>query len=216
MAADQFFPFRALAPLLLLFTVSGCYEKIELEETESEKPFPLKLSDDVDTFFKRKIDSLSSLLKNPEMIEDIRSSIQVNEKLTQSDILRKDDQWKQASPEGTMIQKFLTNRSAKILRDLKEKDQSFVEIFIADAIGLVVCMTNKTTDYNQADEFWWKDTFTKQEARHGNIEYDESARSRAISIYVPVEDPETNRTIGVCKAVINLQSIIDGIAENEP
>ena len=69
--------------------------------------------------------------------------------------------------------------------------------------------SNKTSDYLQADESWWTKAFAggSGDTHHGAIEYDESARSEAISLYVPVIDPDTRQAIGVIKAVCDITAI---------
>ncbi len=103
----------------------------------------------------------------------------------------------------------LTNPCAKVLVGFQETNKGFSEVFVTDGRGLVVAATNKTSDYLQADEAWWTDTFAggRGKARHGEIEYDPSARSEAISLYAPVIDPETKQAVGVIKAVCDLTAI---------
>ena len=68
--------------------------------------------------------------------------------------------------------------------------------------------TNKSSDFLQADEAWWVETFKRgrQGGRTGPIEYDESTGSEAISVYVPLVDAE-DAVIGVIKAVCDLNAI---------
>ena len=93
--------------------------------------------------------------------------------------------------------------------DFQEAHDGFPEIFVTDRHGLIVAQTNKTSDYNQADEDWWTRTFGDGagQTHHGPIEYDESAQAEAISIYVPVVDPGSKKTIGVMKAVCDITAI---------
>jgi hypothetical protein len=70
-------------------------------------------------------------------------------------------------------------------------------------------MTNKTSDYYQADEDWWVRAFAGDQGHfyYDEIEYDESAMSEAIPVYIPVIDPQTQKAIGVIKAVVDLVTI---------
>ena len=69
--------------------------------------------------------------------------------------------------------------------------------------------TNKTSDYYQADEAWWTETYANGlgKSLFGAIEYDESALAEAIPIYVPITDPDTGSAIGVMKAVCDITAI---------
>ena len=75
--------------------------------------------------------------------------------------------------------------------------------------GLNAGQTNKTTDYYQADEDWWIGAYNsgKGKASHGTIEFDESAQTEAISLYIPVMDGINNKAIGVIKAVVSITAI---------
>jgi len=42
---------------------------------------------------------------------------------------------------------------------------------------------------------------------YGEIEYDESAMAEAISIYIPVIDPDIKKAIGVIKAACDITAI---------
>ena len=95
------------------------------------------------------------------------------------------------------------------VRVTQEAHDAFPEIFVTDRYGLIVAETNKTSDYLQADESWWTKAFADGSGytHHGAIEYDESDRFEAISLYVPVMDPETQQAIGVMKAVCDITAI---------
>ena len=70
-------------------------------------------------------------------------------------------------------------------------------------------MTNKTSDYYQADEDWWIQSYNEGQGKtfHGAIEYDESAKAEAIPLYMPIMDPDTNKAIGVMKVIIDITAI---------
>ena len=79
----------------------------------------------------------------------------------------------------------------------------FAEIFITEMNGLNVCVTNKTSDYYQADEEWWTRTIKQGMSwRQPNLEFDESAGVFAVPIYVPVRDPANGNLLGAAKAVV--------------
>ena len=107
------------------------------------------------------------------------------------------------------IKPFLINEVAVKLREFQEENAGFYEIFVTDMYGLNVGQTNKTTDYYQADEDWWIGAYNMGEGRsyHGQIEFDESAQTEAISLYVPIIDPITDEVIGVVKVVMNITAI---------
>lgn len=80
---------------------------------------------------------------------------------------------------------------------------AFKEIFVTGINGLNICVTNKTSDYYQADEEWWTRTIKQGKSwRRPNLEFDESAGVFAVPIYVPVRDPANGNLLGAAKAVV--------------
>ena len=195
-----------LVPSLALVSCEGSVEK---SETRDEIKVSAAFSDDVEQVLERKIRLVKPLLLELEIIEAVRASNQKNQQISLKEILRLDKQWRATKGVDGFVKKFLTNPCARYLIAFQDAHEGFSEIFIADAKGLNVCQTNKTTDYYQADEEWWVKGFNdgKGHTYHGQIEYDESARSEAISLYIPMMDPQTRRAIGVAKAVVDIISI---------
>ena len=68
--------------------------------------------------------------------------------------------------------------------------------------GVNVCETNKTTDYYQADEAWWTQTWEDGEPWHSGLKFDESADLMGVSIHLAVRDPEGGELLGIAKAVL--------------
>lgn len=104
---------------------------------------------------------------------------------------------------------------SQYLRDLQSTEHSEVEMFITDKQGFNVAMSNRTTDYWQADEEWW------QQAASGRIYisspvYDESSHYWALNIAVPVYKNGTPASFtGVVRGTINITSLLEEIFEIE-
>jgi hypothetical protein len=123
--------------------------------------------------------------------------------------LELDQRWRKTDGTDNFINPFLTNAVAVKLMEFQKNNFGFQEIFVTDEHGLNVGQTNKTTDYYQADEEWWIRAYNFGEGKtyHGLVEFDESAQTEAISIYVPIRDPDTAIAIGVTKAVFSITAI---------
>ncbi len=174
-----------------------------------DQTVPTKLAPEIQTILQRKMLLITSLLKNPAIIEEVRKANEAHAHLTQEQIHQIDTSWIN-SPEGdAFFQPFLTNNAAKKLIEFQELNLGFSEIFITDARGLNVAVTNKTSDYYQADEDWWTKTYNKGDgiAWHGDIEFDQSAQTEGISLYVPIKDPNNGATIGIAKSILTLTAI---------
>jgi hypothetical protein len=146
--------------------------------------------------------------EHPAVIQTVRDANATHSALSRSTILEQDRQW-QAGGAEELVRTLVTNACAKRLLEFQEAHEGYAEIFVADAQGLVIGATNRTSDYYQADEDWWVQGYAegRGKAFYGEIEYDESAMSESIPVYLPVMDSQTGRAIGVVKAVVDVTAI---------
>lgn len=156
----------------------------------------------------KKIALLTTLAHDPVMITAVTTAYAKNKALSQSDIAALDKQWKDSKGVDAFIKPFLTNDTADVLLAFAEKNSGFTEMFVTDAVGLNVGQTNKTSDYYQADEQWWVDAYAGGAgyAYWGQIEYDDSAKTEAIPLYVPVLG-SNGEALGVLKAILDVNAI---------
>lgn len=180
----------------------------EVEVTTSEIP-EQQLSPVIENILSQKTQLITQLAESEGLVSRLRVVGTENEKLTLEEIGTLDSDWKAVSGKNEFAQSFLNNEIAGILREFQENNKGFSEVFLTDARGLNVGQTNLTSDYYQADEDWWTGAYDngKGKSYHGEIEYDESSRTRAISLYVPVYDVDGVKVLGIIKAVIDLDII---------
>lgn len=169
----------------------------------------LDFSDEVHQVLAKKTELVEHLAATAIVVEAVKAANERNGDLSPAEIRRLDDQWQHTEGIDDFIKSMITNPCAEHLVEFQENNDAFPEVFVTDRYGLIVAETNKTSDYFQADEAWWTKAFAdgSGHVHHGPIEYDESARSEAISLYVPVMDPDTNKAIGVVKAVCDITAI---------
>lgn len=143
------------------------------------------------------------------IIAEVKKSNEDHRSITLEEIELLDQRWRRSDGMDSFIKPFLTNKVAQRVLSFQEENPGFSEIFVTDEHGLNVGQTNKTTDYYQADEDWWTGAYNAGVGKifHGPIEFDESAQTEAISIYAPIMDPETERAVGVIKAVLSIAAI---------
>lgn len=167
------------------------------------------LSKEVEAVLSKKALRIESLVADPVIVSEVKKANQANEGLLLSEILELDQRWRKGVGADSFIGPFLSNAVAMKLTEFQKDNLGFREIFVTDERGLNVGQTNKTTDYYQADEEWWIRAYNSGEGKayHGLVEFDESAQTEAISIYVPIQDPNTARVIGVAKAVLSIAAI---------
>lgn len=168
------------------------------------------LSPDVNAVLDKKIESLKSeLAPDLVVIETVRTYNEANKDLSAEEIASMDKAWRSTPGFNDLMKEILLNPCSKRLTEFQDKYDGFAEIFVTDARGLNAGMTSKTTGYYQADEDWWVRAFAGDQGHfyRGEIEYDESAMSEFIPVYIPVIDPQTQKAIGVIKAVVDLVAI---------
>lgn len=172
-------------------------------------PSELKLSPSVEAVISTKMKVLEALAANQAVVQGIEKSNEDNRSLTEALINQRDQSWRNSKGIDSSIKPYITNNVAQALLQLQQTHPGFTEIMATDVKGLNVGITNKTSDYNQADEAWWQQSYNggKGKAHHGNIEFDDSSQSEAIALYQPVYDSKTHKVIGVIKALFDINAI---------
>jgi hypothetical protein len=143
------------------------------------------------------------------IVADIQASNESTEKLTLTEILAFDREWIGAGAASQLYQRLATVSSSKVLRDVRTESPHFTELFVSDKNGCIAGLTNRTSDYYQADEAWWVDSYNggKGSSYHGAIEFDESSHTEAIALYVPIRSTDKKEVVGVLKAVLDLKQV---------
>jgi len=130
----------------------------------------------------------------------------------------KDRAWRSAPKEKVtpFMQDLIANElSAEIRKKLELKAfykqkygyVLFGEVFVTNQYGANAAQTAKTTDYYQADEDWWQNT-RRDGLYIADVEYDRSAGIYSTDIAVRIDD-ENGNFLGVLKAVLNIEEVID-------
>ncbi len=164
---------------------------------------------EVERVLAKKMDELSAFLSDSTLLSGIQEANEKNQNLSTSEITALDDAWIASKSVTPFIETFLTNKTALVLVAHQKRSAGLKELFVTDVYGLNVGQTDKTSDYYQADEAWWVNSFNGGAGRafHGKIEFDQSSQTEAISVYVPIKDSATQNVIGVLKAVFDIATI---------
>jgi len=96
--------------------------------------------------------------------------------------------------------------------DLKRFNATFpdnVETFITDFYGALVATSNRTSDYNQADEGWWQSAFNNGVGAVyiGSPEFDASSGTISINIALPVRETRTGALLGIIRTTYELNGL---------
>jgi hypothetical protein len=204
----------SLVMLSILFGLSQCSKKSQESTSAAKKAANVQsekteFSAEVKQILEKKKELIENLAKDPLIIKAVKESNERNHNITLPEILRLDAKWQKTEGLDEFIKSFIINACGQYLAKFQETNEVFSEIFVTDEKGLIVGETNKTTDYLQADEDWWVKAYNqgKGMSYYGALEYDVSSRTEAISLYVPVRDLETQKAIGIIKAVCDITAI---------
>ena len=201
-----------LVGVLSLSWFAGCFHEVASRPIldQAEPPHrSTELSPEVRSVLDKKLRLVEQLATQDRILVAVRQANDENSGLTASEIDERDLRWRASEGIDAFIKPFLTNECADALIEFQEDHDAFPELLVTDARGLIVAASNKCSDYLQADERWWTETVRGGRGRShiGSIEYDDSARSEAISVYAPILDPETGQAIGAIKAVCDVTAI---------
>lgn len=130
-------------------------------------------------------------------------------------VKRLDREWQAAHKVPADLASVMTNEASALLGDTTRNDPIYKEILLTDRSGRLVAASNVTTDYYQGDEAWWLDAFNDGEQGRvsmTDVEWDESAKTLALNIAVPVPDPSSERPAGVLLVVADVRELLASVA----
>jgi hypothetical protein len=107
----------------------------------------------------------------------------------------------------------LGNTASHYFTEITRQDPIYRELLLTDREGRLIAASNLTTDYYQADEDWWKRVMADDagEATVSDVRWDDSARTYAMEISVPVPGDD-GRSAGVLKAVADIREMLASVA----
>ena len=151
-----------------------------------------------------KISRIERLASKPAVIKAVKA--QNKQRLSLDKIKQTDKAWrKKATP---MYQELTSNKIAKIFsKQIKRDSKTFSEMFLTDNQGANVACFPATSDYWQGDETKWTASYNngKGQVFVGDVEHDESSKTDAVQVSVPVLD--NGKTIGVLVVGIKLDFV---------
>jgi len=118
---------------------------------------------------------------------------------------RMDREWIDASLDDALVREYLDKLASERLRALIENDTDMAEMFITDKFGGLIAASGKTSDFYQADEEWWQETFAKGKGKLfiGDVLYDESSGVMSITFAIPIRNDKGD-VIGIAKSVLDI------------
>ena len=162
-----------------------------------------------------RVAELEVLSLSPNIVAQVQTGNLDNASLTAADIAALDNAWKDEDPAvETLVAGIQENEVSAYLRQFMAKFPGEIEVFVTDARGLNVAMTERTGDYLQADEGWWTSAYHDGAGQSfiDEVEYDDTANSYAMNIATPVRD-ERGALIGVLRGTVDVSVIFDTLSQ---
>ena len=210
--------FLSIAIFVLIvgyFSANQSQKMLEMTITESATSLAQETLDKIDRKIYTRIEAIQVYFEE-QLIKDIISdSNEEFNKLDDKQLFINDNEkaWSNLSKESItpFMQDLIDSKLSKKLRLIissfrKKLDYDvFGEIFVTNKFGANIALSRKTSDYYQADEYWWQ--ATKKDGLYiDNIQYDNSSNIYSIPISIRI-DNELGEFLGIAKAVINIFEI---------
>jgi hypothetical protein len=150
---------------------------------------------------------------DPIILDAIRSQNAVTAGYDQAQIDALDSTWRAEVGTSSMptISPVLTSAAAEFLRGkVAASDGTITEVFLMDAKGLNVAVSDTTSDYWQGDEDKFTMTFPRGAgAVHlGEVELDESSQRYQGQVSLTISDPATGEVLGAMTVGLDAESLM--------
>jgi methyl-accepting chemotaxis protein len=166
------------------------------------------------------VKSLQTLAMTPDLIKAVEEANQVYSGRKQAEIdaqiAKLDKAWKDKDPSiDPLIQKIQDSPSSAYFKQFIKTLPEQVEVFITDIQGLNIGMTDRTSDYLQADEGWWKAAYNNGSGSVfvSEVGYDESTGIYAIDIGVPLLSPADHKVVGILRGTVDISSVFKSLSQ---
>ena len=169
---------------------------------------------EIATTIDREKDILNTLALSVSLQNAARTANETSQ-LSQAEIDRLDKQWIAADAANNnadpLVSGVLNNAISDQLRSFRGQFEQHVEVFLTSAQGISIATTNRTSDYNQADEEWWQIAY-RNGAYIGQPEYDASSKTIAMNMAVAVRENGDGNIVGVLRTTVNFTTFTNTLA----
>ena len=213
--------YRVFATLLVVgipVLLFGSYFVIERGRAQLREAFGQTLAQRaeqsvaaIDAYVYRRIVDVSLLARVP----DVRAvASRAKRAMSAAEIAELDRRFSALDLKAPVVVEVLGNAASRYFTDITREDPIYRELLLTDRDGRLVAASNLTSDYNQSDEEWWKRVMSgagQGEATVSDVRWDDSARTYAMEIAVPVPGDD-GRPGGVLKAVADIREMLASVA----
>ncbi len=110
------------------------------------------------------------------------------------------------SRSGALLKEILARGISRRLMRIQADDPLIAEILVTDRFGALAAATQKTSDYYQADEDWWRGAWCKGDGciYTPPVSFDKSAGIWSIDVCIPIRSGR--QVVGVAKFVVDISA----------
>jgi hypothetical protein len=199
-------PLYALAAVMVLGTGQAqLRDAFGLQLTEAAQ----QAAATIDSYIYRRVIDVAILARVPEIQAAAAAGSKVPLDVAKAREL--DAKWTSQPGPTAAHSGILDTPASQFLREIVNNDRIYREIIVTDREGRLVAASSASSDYIQSDEAWWKDAFndgTRGLVSVSDVTWDESTKSHAIEIAVPVTERPGERLVGVLKVVADARELL--------
>ena len=151
-------------------------------------------------------------LSDPAVVDAVKAQNLKTASLTDADIDKLDKQWRAEAKAGggPLVQEVAAAPLSEFLKGKEAAAGGMIsELFVMDAKGLNVGMSDVTSDYMQGDEAKWQKTYQvgPDAVFIDDVEFDESSKAFQSQVSATVVDPATGKAIGAITIGVNVEKL---------
>lgn len=161
-------------------------------------------------------DSLGELLEtwqaaDPELVRFVAASNRETAQRPAAEVMSEtraiEDIWPSLTPSDQRLRAVLDNPGADSLHRFGALHPEVAEVLVTDALGRLIAATNKSSDFAQADEEWWRQGAALGKGGRWTdvLRFDDSSRVFSLDVVVPLL--ENNKLAGVAKISMDVSSL---------
>ena len=128
-----------------------------------------------------------------------------------------DEAWPSLAADDPRLQAVVDNPASVSLRDYMGLFREVAEVLVTDAAGRLAAATGKSSDFDQADEDWWREgaALEPQGNKIDVLRFDASSGVFSLDVVMPLHAKEA--LAGVVKMSVDVTSLFAGLslADNE-
>jgi hypothetical protein len=167
----------------------------------------------VDAYVYRRIIDVSLLARLSELREAAAASTRAPYEARK--VAELDRAWSASKAVPPALAAMLQGPASRLLRDIVGQDPVYREILLTDRSGRLAAVSGGSTDYDQADEDWWRAAFDESASGRvtvSDVRWDVSARVYALEIVAPVPETSGAGTAGILKVVADVRELLAAVA----